>query len=102
MKQIIDGKVYNTETATEIGHDSYNGSCTDFQWWDETLYRTKKGQHFLAGKGGPRSHWSEAVGYGGYSGGSGIRLLSDEQARRWAEKHLNIEQIEAAFSVEEG
>lgn len=45
MKAIINGKTYNTETATEIGHYSRFG-YTDFRYIDEGLFRTKKRELF--------------------------------------------------------
>lgn len=51
MKQIINGKMYNTETATEIATRS-NG-CTGWEYLEETLYRKKNGEFFLCGSGGP-------------------------------------------------
>ncbi len=71
MKQVIDGKTYNTETATKVGR-YWNGLCPgDFRAMDESLYQTKKGAWFLAGKGGPMTKYS--VSYGDATGGgSGI------------------------------
>ena len=44
MKKIIDGKVYNTETADSIG-SYWNGyDPRDFHYEELTLYKTKKGQ----------------------------------------------------------
>lgn len=52
MKKIINGKMYNTETATELG-DFWNGlSTSDFRNLSETLYRKKNGEFFLYGQGG--------------------------------------------------
>lgn len=43
MKKIINGKMYNTETATKLG-DFWNGlSKSDFRQLSETLYRKKNG-----------------------------------------------------------
>jgi hypothetical protein len=102
VKKVINGKVYNTETATQIGTDSYNGSTSDFQWWDETLYKTKKGQFFLSGEGGPMSRWSRSCGNNSTSGGSDIVLLSDAEALEWAEAHMDADEIAEHFTVEEG
>lgn len=52
MKKIINGKMYNTETATELGN-FWNGlSTNDFRNLSETLYRKKNGEFFLYGQGG--------------------------------------------------
>jgi hypothetical protein len=44
MKTIIDGKRYNTLTATLISNGSADCAMSDFRWFDESLYRTTKGQ----------------------------------------------------------
>lgn len=47
MKQVIEGKLYNTETATEIATDKYwDGSNWDRHGRTTTLYKTKKGNYF--------------------------------------------------------
>ena len=102
-KQVINGKVYNTETAEEICElpCSYYGS--DFNFHLTHLYRTLKGAYFLAGKGGPMSMWAEPSGGNGRTSGSGIRVLDAEAARGYAESaNLNEEEmIDAGFEVEE-
>jgi hypothetical protein len=56
MRQIIDCKRYDTETATLIGEaDSLHAgasSTSDFNYWEAGLYRTPRGNYFLAGEGG--------------------------------------------------
>lgn len=48
MKKIIDGKSYNTETATMIaGNDWWDGSNFDRFGRNMFLYKTKKGNFFL-------------------------------------------------------
>lgn len=43
MKKVVDGKVYNTETA-ELVHEWSNGRYgNDFRYRGKDLYRTKKG-----------------------------------------------------------
>jgi hypothetical protein len=100
MKKIIDGKVYNTETAEEIGEAQASCYCNDFRWWKESLFRTKKGTWFLAGTGHAMSHWSER-GPDGHGPGRGIRALTEEEARSWAEKYLDAEEYLAIFPAVE-
>lgn len=87
MQQVIDGKRYNTETATLLGSGRYNGNCTDFQYWQESLYVTAKGNYFGAGSGGPMSRYSTAVGNNGRGGGSNIRTMTKQSAMEWAEAY---------------
>lgn len=87
MKKIIQGKLYDTETATEV-HEWDNGySPTNFYFCEETLFRTPKGAWFLFGRGGAFSKYSHAVDGGGTGGGWDITPLTPEEAREWLETH---------------
>ena len=97
MKKIINGKVYNTETAQEVGSWSNNRSYSDFDHCEEALYRKKTGEYFLHGVGGPRSPYAECIDNNSWSGGSAIRPLTFEEARKWAEKKLSAEKYESIF-----
>lgn len=103
MKKVIDGKVYNTETAEEI-HSWDNGFYgSDFKQCEETLYRTKKGAFFLHGHGGPMSKYAVSCG-NGYSGSSDIEVMTNEEAREWLEEKNAIDELEKLFPdyLEEG
>lgn len=69
MKAIIEGKRYNTETATEIAYYSW-GSYSDFEHVEETLYRTENGAWFLVGGGGPKSTYAKPLSGSGLAGSS--------------------------------
>lgn len=84
-KAIINGKTYNTETATEICDIDSRASGGDFRWHSTRLYRTKKGAFFVAGRGGPMSMWAEPAHGGGITGGSGVRPVSASEARDYME-----------------
>lgn len=87
MKQIINGKTYNTETATELCSESASG-CTvsDFQWWQETLYKTAKGAYFLHCEGGAMSQYSQSFDGGERTGGEKLAALTRDEAIEWAER----------------
>lgn len=97
MKKIINGKVYNTETAQEVGSWSNNLSYRDFNHCEEALYRKKTGEYFLHGVGGPRSPYAERVDNNSWSGGSAIRPLTFEEARKWAEEKFSAGEYESIF-----
>lgn len=99
MKRIVDGKRYDTETAREVGSASY-GNRGDFEHFDESLYRTRSGNWFVAGWGGPRSHYAEQVDQRSWSGGSGLRPLSTPEAREWLERHGHTDALEEEFGAE--
>lgn len=56
MKRVIEGHRYDTDTAKKIGTDGYSNR-SDFDYWEETLYKTKSGFFFIHGEGGPRSRY---------------------------------------------
>ena len=86
MKKIINGKRYDTETATMITSDSY-ANHGDFDHWFEALYRTKKGNWFLYGEGNARSQYARRTGQNEVSGGSTIIPLTEGEALAWLEAH---------------
>lgn len=48
MKQIVNGLLYNTETATLVASDRYwDGSNYDRRGRNQYLYKTVKGNYFL-------------------------------------------------------
>lgn len=89
MKKVINGALYNTETAQRLG--SWDNGCftSDFNYCYEALYRTKSGKYFLYGEGGPMSKYSRSTGNNSWSGSSHIEPLTLEAAREWAEEHLD-------------
>ena len=101
MKRIINGKIYNTETATRIGNFSSDCGPGDFRYQSTDLYRTKKGAFFIAGEGGALSRWSVSCG-NGQRGGSGIEALTSEEALQWCEfSRIDADVINQHFKLEE-
>lgn len=101
MKQIINGKKYDTETAKKVGSWSNGYSYSDFSSCTEELYRKRTGEYFLYGIGGPMSKYSQSYG-NTTSGGEKIIPMTDAEARKWAEKHLDGDEYEEIFEeVEE-
>lgn len=102
MKQIINGKKYDTATAKEVGYYYNNYSVGDFHYYRENLYKKRTGEFFLYGVGGPMSKYAVTEGNNGWSGGERITPLTEEEAREWVEKHLNTDEYEEIFGeVEE-
>lgn len=98
MKKIINGKVYDTDTAHKLGSDSYSNPG-DFHYWCEALYQKRTGEFFLHGEGGAMSRYAVAVDQSSWSGGERIMPLNFKAAQEWAEKHLSAEAYEAAFGL---
>lgn len=101
MKKVIDGRLYNTETAKLLGTWDNGHNPSDFMYEREKLYRTKSGAYFLYGYGGPMSRYAEACGNNNWSGGSEIQPMSPDAAREWAEKHLTGDEYIEAFGEPE-
>lgn len=97
MKKIINGKVYDTEKAKELGAYANYGSWRDFNHIEETLYKKKTGEFFLFGEGGPSTRYAEHVGQNEWSGGSRIMPMTYDEAKVWAEKHLEANEYEEIF-----
>ena len=97
MKKIINGKMYNTETAQELGSNSNSGDWRDFSHYCETLYRKRTGEFFLHGEGGPMTKYAESVGQNQWSGGSRIMPMSWDEAQAWAEENLSTDEYESIF-----
>ena len=101
MKKIINGKKYNTETATLIAK-YWNGlSGSDFRNLTEELYIKKTGEYFLHGKGGAMTKYSESDG-NCTRGSSDIIPLNGGEAFDWGSKYMGVDDFEAHFGeVEE-
>jgi hypothetical protein len=100
VKKIVNGKRYDTETATKI-HGWENGYYpSDFQYCHEVLYQTKSGTFFLWGEGGAMSKYSRPAGNNVTSGGQDITPLSKDEAKKWLEEHDGVEALETYFKDE--
>lgn len=98
MKKIINGKRYDTETAEKIGVWDNARSISDFDCCEETLYRKRTGEFFIHGGGGARTKYA-SESYGMYGWGEAITPLTYDEAREWAETHLDADRYEALFPV---
>jgi len=96
MKKVINGKTYDTTTATLIGSTSY-GCPGDLDYWAEQLFRKRTGEFFLHGVGGPASRYSRKTGQNQWSGGAAIRPLSLTDAQDWAERYLDAADYDRVF-----
>jgi hypothetical protein len=105
MKKVIEGKVYNTDTATRVCSVRCDTeSVSDFDWHETALYRSPKGTYFIAGEGNARSMWARSAGQRSWSGGSGLRVVTLAEAKEIAENAgLSPARMEAAgFELDEG
>ena len=96
MKKIINNRLYNTDTAEQVGRYWNGFSTRDFKCVYETLYRKKTGEYFLHGEGGAMTTYAENVGN---MRGWGERIIpmTYDEARDWAEQKLDADEYEAIF-----
>jgi hypothetical protein len=85
IRRVIDGKVYDTETAEPIHTFEPIDDTGDFHYFLETLFITKKGNFFVAGEGGAMSPYAQSLGGHSWGGASGIEPLSITDAAMWLE-----------------
>lgn len=88
IKKIINGKMYNTETATLIYRYCEN-PYGDLDYLEEELYEKKTGEYFLAGHGGPLTKYVTSRGNNRYGGSSRITPLTIDEARDWLAEHAD-------------
>lgn len=100
MKKIVDGKLYNTKSAELFCEYSFSNP-SDFKHVYEALYKTLKGQYFIEYSGGPMSQYRECCGQNEWSGSSGIRLVSDDEAKIFIEEHGTADDFLKAFGEPE-
>lgn len=104
MKRIINGKRYDTDTATHIAKYESDHGVGDFHYYREDLYLKKTGEFFLWGEGGGLSPYAAAYPGGGWQYGEKIVPLTLDEAKSWVEKIEDPDLYEELFEIpdEEG
>ena len=86
MKVIIEGKLYNTDSAHELAEVIISDEWESWQM-TETLYRKTNGEFFLwrdfCGDGDAIAEYQWVLNHR-------CEPLSDEKARTWAERHIDV------------
>lgn len=101
MKAIINGKMYDTDTAKRIG-DYSCGYPNDYHYFSEELYCKKTGEFFLHAEGGAGSKYCEYADEGWRKSGCRIIPLSIEESKEWVEQYCSADTyIELFGPVEE-
>lgn len=102
MKKIINGILYNTETATLIGISKNGfGYPGDLYYCSERLYQKKSGEYFFFGEGGANSKYSTQISSNEWGGGEIILPLTPVEAKEWAEKNLDADDYINVFGEPE-
>lgn len=87
MQQIINGKKYDTDTADYFG--VYEVPTMNGFRERVALFRKDNGEYFL------HNYLQELSWIGDHSISLSINPLTEEEAKKWAEKHLSVERYEA-------
>ena len=98
MKQIIDRKLYNTETAEELYRWSNGAYATDFKWRAKALYRTSKGALFIHHEGGAMTDCARRVGNNTMTGGEYLEPVTVEDAVAFLASHDGAEVVLEHFA----
>jgi hypothetical protein len=103
IEKIINRKKYNTKTATLVAKWDNGRGRSDFNGVEENLYRSPKGQYFIAYWGGAASKYAKSSGQY-MSESSGIILLTESEAFSWLIQKDHDEIAEELFPhmIEEG
>ena len=97
MKKVLNGKMYDTDTATLMAVWRNMGDTRNFSYCEETLYRKRTGEYFLYGYGGPMTKYAVSTGSNSWSGGEMIIPLTLSAAQEWAEEHLDGDDYQKIF-----
>ena len=85
MRQIIDRKVYDTDSAERIAKHGAIVDKGDFHALAETLYKDSNGEYFLHCQAGAATEYAEQTS-NGTTYGETLELLTKEEALDWCEK----------------
>jgi hypothetical protein len=100
MRKILNGRIYDTETATPILENYGHGGSRDFDYLRESLYRKRNGEYFAVGEGGPKSRYAVRVGRSTYEGASNVfRPLSITDAMEIVETYGDADLYEQTFGT---
>lgn len=97
MKKIIQGRLYDTDTAKQVASMSSANNWSDHRHYEETLYQKKNGEFFLLGEGGPASKYATCCGNNCWDCGKKIIPLGYEDAQEWAENNIEADEYEDIF-----
>ena len=100
MRRVIRGKRYDTDKATLVAETTSGGAPNDFRYWQESLYRSPRGNWFVVGCGHAMTQWATHT-VDGSGWGEGLRPIEPRAALQWLEDAGETEQIDKYFQVED-
>jgi len=101
MKKIINGKKYDTDTATFICSYVFSNRM-DFHFYRKALYQKKTGEFFFYREGGPLSCMAKSYGNNNVGGSDEfIPNVSKDEAIKFCEENMNVDDFEKKFGAVE-
>lgn len=100
MKKIINGKKYDTDTATLLCEWDNGLPSSDFKAMRRKLFRKKTGEFFLYNWGGAATCYAQCCGQWS-SEGDEIVPCDEYTAREFMEKYGSVEAYESVFGLVE-
>ena len=98
MREIIDRKVYDTNSAERIAKHGAIVDKGDFHALAETLYKDPDGEYFLHCQGGAATEYADQTS-NGTTYGETLELLTKEEALDWCEQRsANSETVLEEFA----
>ena len=97
MKKVIDGKLYNTDTADLIAEDDNGRPDNDVHHFRQELYKTKKGAWFVFREGGAMSAMQKRAGSNNFTGSEDIEALAEDEAFELLQDWNDISALEEYF-----
>ena len=91
MRQITNGKMYNTQTAEFIDEFENTPHRSNYQYYVESLYRKRTGEFFLYGYGNAASKYAEIRADRMRSPGKKIIPITEDEAKSWVEHYSDVE-----------
>lgn len=86
----VPGKEFYTDNGSRFCGGWTNGlPRNDFYYISEELFQKKTGEFYLRGEGGAASKYAKRCGYRETCFGKRYTSLSYEEARSWAETHID-------------
>ncbi|TDA64511.1 MAG: hypothetical protein D9V47_13830 [Clostridia bacterium] len=97
MRQVVNGKVYDTVKADMIAEVEF-GLPGDISYCYEALHVTAKGNYFIFGDGGPATGYGQYVNDTTRGGGQRITPVTRKEALAWCEENrIDAATIERVF-----
>lgn len=96
MRQVIEGKIFDTNTAIKL--HSWDNGHSDFKYRSKDLYRTLRGRYFLYHEGGAMTDMAKNCDNNSWTGSEAIEPIDEKTAIRFLETHGGTEVLVREFA----